>query len=235
MADINGNKIVGIDIDNTVTHMTQWIMAYGQNYSVEKTGQLAKIKDADGDDSNMMFNWTDEFDYSFWRDNVHQFLWYIKPRPLFVEMVNALRKDGYKIYIITARKEKYFGKPVEFTKKWLKKNKVKYDNLFVSVIDKGQLCKDLGVDYFIDDAPKYYNQAIANGINTYVMNSYVNKEDNNPDLQRVNSFTEFYYHITGKNLTTSKENKKYFKNVPRNQNTIVADGDEKNKDSSFNN
>ena len=120
--------------------MQEGVHAYGQNYAVYKTGELAQVVAIYGDDSDKVFSWTPQFDYTFWNNNL-DLLWNIKPRPLARETINALRREGYLVYIITARVEKFFGNAKLFTKRWLRKNHIKYDKLFVSVKDKASLCQ----------------------------------------------------------------------------------------------
>ena len=74
-----------------------------------------------------------------------------KPREDVVDVIKKLRKDGHKIYIITARDSEFHNDPYELSKTWLDKNNIEYDKLIVNARDKVKICKEQNVNIFIDD------------------------------------------------------------------------------------
>lgn len=95
----------------------------------------------------------------------------------------------HEIYFVTSRFP-VKGRSVQSqSQKWLQK----YLDTNVSVIvnsTKGELCKLLGIDYAIDDAPHHINNLLTHGIATYIIdwpyNRYINHRF------RVSSLGEFF-------------------------------------------
>ena len=68
-----------------------------------------------------------------------------------VEVLTSLRLAGHEIIILTARGTEWFGDPVAFSKAWLEKWKVPYDEIVACVTEKGTYCKEHGINILIDD------------------------------------------------------------------------------------
>ena len=101
-----------------------------------------------------------------------------KPREDVVEVLKNLRKDGHKIYIVTARDSEFHNDPYGLSKTWLDKNNIEYDKLIVDARDKAKVCKEQNVDLFIDD--KLSNcQGVSNeGIVTIRITNYTDPHQN---------------------------------------------------------
>lgn len=85
-----------------------------------------------------------------------------------------MEKGEHRFYFITSRFETK-GKPVEEQSRiWLKKHLKKDVKVFVSS-NKGELCKELGIELAIDDSPHHIINLIDNGINTYIMDWAYNR------------------------------------------------------------
>ena len=65
-----------------------------------------------------------------------------------------MKKGNNKIYIITARRKREENEIENITKKWLDKNKIYYDELYINAKEKFSLVNELSIDYFIDDSYK---------------------------------------------------------------------------------
>jgi len=110
--------------------------------------------------------------------------------------LKELKKEGHKIYIITARayadRKNFFGWLMRAClKHWLKRNEVPYDGLYFvnmenSPEEKANLIKKLNIDYFIEDTPE----------NIEKMKEYCKviciKADYNRDLTGVTYANDFY-------------------------------------------
>lgn len=110
------------------------------------------------------------------------------------DVLNTLHKMGYKIIFITARSTKSFSDPYLMTKKYLDDNDIYYDKLIVSTYDKENICKEEGIDLFIDDSIDH-NRNISNiGIKTLLFDACYNRHCN--DYKRVSSWEEVLDYIT---------------------------------------
>ena len=180
---------IAFDIDNTLLTYNESLLAYGQKFELEKFGKLSKIKSIDADSSEAMFNWKDDVSLEFWHKYLDEVL-FIPPRFLVVETLKKLKSEGHKIYILTSREPKYFNDAYNFSKKWLKKFKISYDELFVNVQNKAQKCLELNIDAFFDDDPKFCVPASLVGIKTYMFHSFRNYDFNDKKIKKVYSFIE---------------------------------------------
>jgi ASC-1-like (ASCH) protein/uncharacterized HAD superfamily protein len=184
---------IGIDIDGTLTNIVDSVIAYGQEYELENNLEEG-IANAKSDYIETAFEWGTEIGSKFWRENFAK-INQVGPRPLTKKYLDKLREEGHEIYIITARSKEELKDPEAISVKWLKKHKVPFDKIFVDIYNKGQLCKEQGVDLFIDDLPRNLDSTLDHGIKTFVMNSVTNENYKREGVIRVYSFVDFYRQI----------------------------------------
>lgn len=146
---------IGIDVDGVLTDY-EWYMDYfaaQMEYGVEiHTGESNMLK---------RYNWAEEQEKKFHRKH---FMWYVRKMPIrenVAATIRALKEEGHRIYIITARayadrKTVFGGMMRTCLKRWLAINSVEYDELvFVdwknSAEEKAEWAKKLSVDVFLED------------------------------------------------------------------------------------
>lgn len=175
--------IIGIDIDDTLTDIRDEVGAEALKYakSLNKEIDEKKVvwdKNNNGSSFKERYNLNyDELLYFF--GNIQEKITKkAKPREDVVEVLKNLRKDGHKIYIVTARDSEFHHDPYELSKTWLDKNNIEYDKLIVDARDKAKVCKEQNVDLFIDD--KLSNcQGVSNeGIVTIRITNYTDQHQN---------------------------------------------------------
>ncbi len=72
----------------------------------------------------------------------------VKPYKESINIINKLKRQGHKIFIVTKRPVSFTG----ITKAWLDKNNIKFDKLVLTGdADKGDFARQLKLDFFIDD------------------------------------------------------------------------------------
>jgi len=175
--------IIGIDIDDTLTDIRDEVGAEALKYakSLNKEIDEKKVvwdKNNNGSSFKERYNLNyDELLYFF--GNIQEKITKkAKPREDVVEVLKNLRKDGHKIYIVTARDSEFHNDPYGLSKTWLDKNNIEYDKLIVDARDKAKVCKEQNVDLFIDD--KLSNcQGVSNeGITTIRITNYTDPHQN---------------------------------------------------------
>lgn len=175
--------IIGIDIDDTLTDIRDEVGAEALKYakSLNKEIEEKKVvwdKNNNGSSFKERYNLNyDELLYFF--GNIQEKITKkAKPREDVVEVLKNLRKDGHKIYIVTARDSEFHNDPYGLSKTWLDKNNIEYDKLIVDARDKAKVCKEQNVDLFIDD--KLSNcQGVSNeGIVTIRITNYTDPHQN---------------------------------------------------------
>ena len=63
-------------------------------------------------------------------------------------VINNLKKEGHKIYIISYRGKFQYDNSLEVTRQWLKKNNILYDKIIIEEWDKGKVCRNNDIDIF---------------------------------------------------------------------------------------
>ena len=148
---------IGIDIDGVLVNLERYLIDYGTKMSVEKQwtinlklNEYLEVK---------KFSWTDEQEEEFWNKYLENYVLKTAPREFAKEVIDKLRKEGNKIYIITARNEEglppeTYGRMQEFTIKWLQDNQIEYDEIiFASDTEKLEQCLKNDINIMIEDSP----------------------------------------------------------------------------------
>ena len=158
---------IGIDIDGVLNSHYDFSITYGFKYCSE-IGKY-QLENINAFDTTDIFGWTDEIAHDFWNKYRKDLVSELPAREFASEVISKLRNLGDEIYIITARKnyDEWFPKELqskveEITKKWLKENKIIYDDIFFNIKDKGTHCKEHNIDIMIEDETKNIKKLINN-------------------------------------------------------------------------
>lgn len=217
---------IGIDVDGVLTDY-EWYMDYF-------AAQMERGVEIHTGESDMLerYRWTEEQEKKFHRKH---FMWYVRKMPIrenVAATINALKAEGHRIYIITARayadRKTLFGSLMRTClKRWLAVNSVEYDKLvFVdwknSAEEKSEWARKLSVDVFLEDTIenidklKYICKVIC-------LRAGYNENLYNDELQRVVYVNDFYdvYSLLGakrchieENCTDVEKLKAYYNSFP---------------------
>ena len=177
---------IGIDIDGVITDCERYGIDYGTKFCIENN--LTYKIHLGNYDAYKALGISKENEAKFWNQYLEYYLTEGSPRSMAVEVINKLKEEGNEIYIVTARnkwglpKDKV-NKMKEYTEKWLKKNKIKYDKIIFAEGSKVPYVIGNYIDIMIEDEPRNVKN-IAKKI---------------PVLCYYNTYNE---KITGKNITT---------------------------------
>ena len=186
---------IGIDIDGVLTDLEKMVIDNGTKLCLEKNWPI-KINAIEYD-VGKTFNWSREQEDEFWLTYFIEYVQKSRPRVFASEIINKLKQEGNKIYLITARDnygipQKYYGKIQNLTKKWLKKNNIKYEKiLFVKDEEKLQQCIENNIKVMIEDSPKNIEN-ISKQIKVIKFASQYNKEINNENVITALSWPHIY-------------------------------------------
>ncbi|MDE7158933.1 MAG: hypothetical protein K2N74_05085 [Clostridiales bacterium] len=141
---------IAVDIDDTLNIVNR--VARAGAY-IERKGLPFRIKD---ENSNMfvnVYNWTYDDVTAFMHDGGISAYTEADARPYAREALEALRKDGDEIIILTARKKDWFGNPEKLSRDWLEKRRIPYDEIVADMdfVDKAHYCLEHGIDILIED------------------------------------------------------------------------------------
>lgn len=168
---------IGIDIDDTIAKSYEQISEFlkeKENYTIN--------------DDDIYYH--DPVVKEYYSRRSDEFSAILDTKDDAVEIINKLKEDGYEIYFITSRGEKYYKDAYGVTYKWLVDKGFNFDKLYTECLTKDSICEELGINYFIDDSIKHINSVRNKNINTYLFTSYFNIRFD--EKSRVNSWKEIY-------------------------------------------
>ena len=185
---------IGIDLDDTITKTDEILFKYAKKYNEEEK-ILFKINREEWD-WNKAFGWDEEKCETFFSRYLKKIFEEAEIKENAKEKINALKNDGNKIIIITARDTKSLKEVHKVCENWLINNKVNVDKIVVDGEDKAQKCLENKIDIFIDDNVYNCESVYKNlKIPVLLMNSRYNKEYQNPNIKRVYNWNEIYNEI----------------------------------------
>lgn len=193
---------IGIDIDNVISNFDEMLL---ETYLIhDKELRNTGIINPNAKYIRTgMFDWSNEEELSFYKDNIEGIAKKLKVKEKAKEYIDRLHSDGHLIYIITGRDNGEYSEPYNMTKKWLDENNIYYDNLILTdaydIHAKSLECLKNDIDIMIDDSVRICSDLITSGITTILMDTPYNRKIN---IRRVKNWEEFYEFVS-----SYKENK----------------------------
>ena len=131
---------IGIDIDDTISETCETLQPYAQKYTIEDLKRKSEINIKQDFLDHFyivkMNGWKEQEAISFWNKYYGEILKKVNIKKFAAEVINRLKKEGHKIYLITARWNMTNGDITGITKKRLIENNVEYDELIIHASDK---------------------------------------------------------------------------------------------------
>lgn len=183
---------IGIDIDNVISNFDEMLL---ETYLIhDKELRNTGIINPNAKYIRTgMFDWSNEEELSFYKDNIECIAKKLKVKEKAKEYIDRLHNDGHFIYIITGRDNGEYSEPYNMTKKWLDENNIYYDNLILTdaydMHAKSLECLKNDIDIMIDDSVRICSDLITSGITTILMDTPYNRKIN---IRRVKNWEEFY-------------------------------------------
>ena len=146
---------IGFDIDGVLTNEEDYLIECMTKYAFENN--LPEMANPLEYETRKFENWQKLFDL-YQKHFVWEYAKNAQPRLFASEIINKLKNDGHKIFIITSRRPTVFDVPEseimkQTIKNWLAKNNIYYDEIFFE-IDKTIKIKELNIDIMVEDSPK---------------------------------------------------------------------------------
>lgn len=177
---------IGIDLDDTITDIKNEMLKMAIIY--DKTLRGTGIIDNSSYLVGKKFDWTDEERDIFLKEYRLKIIENAMIREDAIETLKKLKEKSHEIIIITARNNKYYHDPYKFTYDWLIKNNVPFDKLITNATNKGLICKEMGIDYFLDDSIENCLDVKSFGIKSYLM--YNGYDFKNKEIEVIYSFSD---------------------------------------------
>lgn len=188
---------IGIDIDNTLTNVQEELNEAAYNYAIKLGKEIdSSVVSEDINNNGSFYEKNFKFSYDelkyFLKEIMEEIVNNAEPRENAVKVIRNLRKEGHKIYIITARDNEFHDDPYILSKIWLDKNKIEYDRLIVNARKKAPVCKQEKIDLFIDDQLHNCINIMKEGIQAIRISD--NKKQFE-DIKSFDSWNEIYEYI----------------------------------------
>lgn len=180
---------IGIDIDDTVMD-TRVVIDEAALYFDKNFVNGKGYQDKSKYDFHEKFYWSSvekkEF-FKFFRQNKL----YLEARPKgdALYYLEKLYNEGYEIYFLTRRSADEKLDILSITKDDLTSKGFKYQDCQIGLSKKGEACKRLGIDVFIDDSVSQIEDVNSYGIKTILVDTWYNKEYKG---LRAKNFQEIY-------------------------------------------
>ena len=191
---------IGIDIDDTTVITVKSMIKYADKYDTEvlgrkgTNGNLGLIKNRYY--LKVLYGWTEKEKFDFFDMYYKKVLEECTLMPNADKILQKLKKEGNEIYFITARITNINNCDAEeITKNTLKENNISYDKLIVNASDKLKVCKDEGIELFIEDSYDTCKELTENGIKSILMTTKMNEKIETGNIPRVYNWDEVYEQI----------------------------------------
>lgn len=174
---------LGLDIDGCINDFSSLIYKYASVFS-EANG-IHMTYDMRDYYLERYFGWSEYMSNEFWTKYYRLALERTRPQPGAKEAITEFKEKGIKIYLITARKEKYR----ELTTKWLKDHQIPFDKLIMTS-EKATACEENKIDLMVEDEAENC-KSIANKNRVLCMAYKYNQElEGAKNIVRVSSWDE---------------------------------------------
>lgn len=172
--------VLGIDMDDTICSTNELIIEVADQYDKEVLGGTG-VKDINAYEFTEMMGWPKEMKGKFFADRLEYIMSHSPIKEGAREVINRLHDNGWKIVIISFRKDKYLTDPYKLTIDWLKENDIKYDKVFVNTGTKEDECVENNVTLFIDDKESHCEDVSNAGVDVLLFTNAYNHEESRFD------------------------------------------------------
>lgn len=138
------------DIDDTVSKTGECGKKYILDFFAEHNLPY-KLQKENSKYPNEQFDWSYEEANKWYKEHGDDMILSLPCFEGTVETINKLYNEGHEIIFATARSTDWYCTPVETTRKWLKKNNIKYNKLYTGRMDKEKICEIENANVFVDD------------------------------------------------------------------------------------
>ncbi len=151
---------IGIDMDNTICFTNEKVREYENIFLKENN-------------INIYILWYDTYYANeFLTKYLEKIYTEVEPKQDAITIINKLKEQGHKIYIITARTNNYVTDIYEIINNYCIKHNIKVDGIFINAGDKVDICIDNNIDIMIDDSFYKYDRLKSNNIKTILFDEY---------------------------------------------------------------
>lgn len=189
----NSAMIIGIDIDNTITHTTEMIMHYARIFGEEQG--INTTPDPHYYYLEDTLGWNQAEAHEFLSQYLGRIYREMRPKDGAVEVIRELKKQ-HQIILITSRNRR-FPQIEEITAAWLAKNGLIYDRLILNTtgnmhhFSKLSACRENRVELMIEDHHELVEE-ISPFIPVMMFDYPYNRHLSSENIIRVNNWKQVH-------------------------------------------
>lgn len=201
---------IGIDVDDTISNTIELLIENARKFDIEELNNTGEVLENNQCRNHKhlesLFNWTEQEQNKFWDEYYIETLANVKPKEMAKETIKKIREDGNKVIIVTAR----FGhESIEditlFTKEWLDKNEIEYDEIITNAQNKAKICKDKDIHILIDDSYENCKRTLEEDIGAILVSNKYNSGIDDDSIKRASTWEEIYEEVCKHSEYKSKE------------------------------
>ena len=183
------------DLDDTLSDTAPVINEYAKKFDKEflkGKGKMRKMSNAvDYYYFAEALNWNKDNIRDFFKQYYIEVIEKVKVKPFVSETINKLKSENNEIYIITARRKREENVIENITKKWLNKNNIYYDGLYINAKEKVSLVNELNIDFFIDDSYENCKEVLENTkAKVFMVKTEFNKQIKDNKIRSIKSINQ---------------------------------------------
>lgn len=188
-----------VDVDDTLTNFVNERNKLIKKY-IEENKLPYKILDMNCTKSAKVADWPIEECCKFWKEMGTTSQLNCPSQEGCQNVLCKLKERGHKIIIVSARPDIYY--PAEkYTKLWLEKNNIPFDDIIIGKQDKKQSMIDYNIELVIDDSIQTITYATELNLSSFIFSTEENK-NYNPSVGcvRVSSWKEIENILIERNI-----------------------------------
>lgn len=183
------------DLDDTLSDTATVINEYAIKFDKEFLKGNGKMKKINNSIDYYYFaealNWNKDNIKEFFKQYYIEIIERVEVKPFVSETINKLKIQNNEIYIITARRKREENVIENITKRWLNKNKIYYDALYINAKEKFNLVNELNIDYFIDDSYKNCKEVLENTkAKVFMLETEFNKQIKDDKIKTIKNINQ---------------------------------------------
>ncbi len=178
---------IGIDLDGVLFDTESILKCHAEFYDLSIGGQ--GVVDKSELHCQRRYCWTKSQEREFLEKYLLATEKTAPLQPYAKQVLKTLHKKGHKLHIITSR-GLIFPEEVSVTNMRLEKEKIPFDSVNYSVINKLEVCKNLCIDVMIDDMYDHIEKISDCGIECLYFRDIVLKFFDHKNVTEVNNWGE---------------------------------------------
>ena len=183
---------IGLDVDGVIFDAERAYRTSAEIFTLDVLGAKEdKLINKSEIGVDIRMGWTEEQTRKWLNEYLLDIARNANFMPGAIEVIKRLKDMGHKLYIITARGGDFIEMKY-ITLERLKEVGLELDGYFFKAKDKGQICKDNGIDILIDDGLNHCRSACEKGIKALYFRDVNIKKFNHELCYEVNNWGEIY-------------------------------------------